>query len=117
MTAFLALGIILMAVFTHMGLENFLEGAKNLLLTGIRFLFSLLPQEEEAELIPEPAPESSGSSGMPPLGEGETSQIMMAISNFLVAFMKIRHRPGRLYYLPALEPFSWCRHKKGKCRI
>ena len=89
MTAFLALGIILMAVFTHMGLENFLEGAKNLLLTGIRFLFSLLPQEEEAELIPEPAPESSGSSGMPPLGEGETSQIMMAISNFLVAFMKI----------------------------
>ncbi len=89
MTAFLALGIVLMIVFTHLGLGNFLEGVKNLLLTGIRFLFSLLPQGEDAELVSESVSESSGSSGMLLLEDGETSQIMLAISNFFMVFMRI----------------------------
>ena len=44
-TAFLLLGLVLMAVFTHMGLERFLTGLKDLLLAIIRFLFHSFPRE------------------------------------------------------------------------
>lgn len=87
-TAFLLLGLVLMAVFTHMGLERFLTGLKDLLLAIIRFLFSFLPQGNDAAPVPETEVQASSPSGFP-LEGGETSPIMEAISNFLVAFMQI----------------------------
>ena len=89
MAIFMLLGVAGIFLFTHIGLDRLLEQLKNLLLAGIRFLFSLAPSStDEATQAPVNTPQMP--SVETPLNAPEApSRLMIAISNVLMTVVEI----------------------------
>lgn len=89
-TVFMLLGVTAVMLFTNMGLDRLLEQLKNLLLSGIRFLFSFAPNNTENIA---PAPETSAPSAPiePPIAADDSvpSPIAEAVSNIFITIVQI----------------------------
>lgn len=89
MGIFMILSFLAILLFTHMGLDQLLNQLKSLLLAGIRFLFSLAPNNTD-EVVQEAVSTSQTPSMEAPVLDSEgPSPIAEAISDMFVSVVKI----------------------------
>ena len=89
-TVFMLLGITAVMLFTNMGLDRLLEQLKNLLLSGIRFLFSFAPNNTE-NIAPAPETATPSAPIEPPITADDSvpSPIAEAVSNIFITIVQI----------------------------
>lgn len=89
MAIFMVLAFAAILLFTNAGLDRLLSQLKNLLLSGIRFIFSFAPNNTET--IDSVTAETAETFTETPsfVQESESSPVMMAVSDFLMTIIQI----------------------------
>ena len=88
-TIFMLLALTAILLFTNIGLDRLFHQLKNLLLSGIRFLFSLAPNNTETVVeSAQPAPQMP-SIDAPEMDAGEPSEIILAINDVFITIVQI----------------------------
>lgn len=91
MAIFMVLALACILLFTSLGLGRLITALKNLLLSGIRFLLALVPQNTGENTAMADIIEETQAAAQQPMmmDDGGTSPIMVAISNVIFTILQI----------------------------